>query len=162
MHTLTLIRDTSEKRPLPFPPHVVWRTAGGRDTTYAIEVVDEPLSFGDYCLKGLGGRCTVERKGSVREVVGNLTTDDLHRSLRAFSRLMQNCLHPYIFVEESPFRFMAGDKKARQSLDMILTIAAQHGIHILFGSGRGSTVGFRRRYGEFILRLLLSHCQGDI
>jgi len=82
----TVIADTREQQPYDF--------AAGKNCAY---IMDTALETGDYSLEGLEDILTIERKMSVSEIAGNLTTDRFKRELER----MESFKYKYILCEFS-------------------------------------------------------------
>jgi hypothetical protein len=75
----TILVDEREKRPLPFPSHLVlWDPSSLPTSPRAVSVRlltrSARLLSADYCLDEPSPLLLVERKGSYRELAGNLCT----------------------------------------------------------------------------------------
>jgi len=85
----TIIRDTREKDGKGWN----FRASTGCD---GMETT--ALKTGDYAIRGLENLVVIERKGSIGEVVTNVTTD-LPRFERELVRLEADVAHPFILIE---------------------------------------------------------------
>ena len=73
---LTILVDSREKKPLPFPEHLPLLRSdlpalSRSSRTYRLRTESLTMATGDYALKGYEKQCLIERKGSLQEVAGN-------------------------------------------------------------------------------------------
>lgn len=101
----TILVDSREKKPLPFPEHLPSLRSdvpvlSRSSRTFRLRTERVTLKTGDYALKGYEETCLIERKGSIAEVAGNcLTPDSRRKFVAAMDRLKSACLFPYLLLE---------------------------------------------------------------
>ena len=158
--TITILIDSRERIPLLFPKSVKWHPdRSGKSHLILVKEKVVTLPAGDYTLEGYDDESVVERKGSVREVLGNLFTKDRRRSVAAFQRLIEACEHPYLLLDFSLSEMFTVTEHVPNPmlvLDTLLADAGNLGVTLLWG-GNCKPATSRRRLGEVVLRLLLSH-----
>jgi ERCC4-type nuclease len=156
---LTVLVDSRERYPLLFPGAIkYYRVRGGDPNLIRVATKVEALKTGDYCLKGYDG-CMIERKGSMRELQGNLFTKDYRRSKAAFTRLVEACDHPYILLDfplSEMFQPTENVLEPERVLDALLDTIQEFGLGVLW-PGPCKTVQSRTRLGELCVRLMLCH-----
>lgn len=154
----TVLVDSREKKPLPFPAHLVVGRQGGKGTcTVAVRTIVAPLKTGDYVLQGHEAGTIVERKGSLMEVVKNVRGRDRTRFLAALDRLAEEAARPVLFLEGTPSdlaRAEHRDPTLRGGLDELMRLCSTRNVHFFLLPAR--TPGNRRSAGEFILRMLIA------
>lgn len=154
----TVVVDSREKKPLPFPKHLVVGREGGKGTTtLCVETITDRLVTGDYVLRGHEAGTIVERKGSLMEVVKNVRGRDRTRFLAALDRVAEEAARPVLFLEGTPSdlaRAEHRDPTLRGGLDELMRVCAQRNVHFLLLPAR--TPGNRRSAAEFILRMLIA------
>lgn len=131
-----------------------------------LEVVEFPLTTGDYALQGYEDQVLVERKGGLREVAGNcLTVEGRRRFISQVDRLKAQAKHPYLMLEGSPTELqkpVANVPKPFLALDAIQRILLERGVPLLLLPS--TTITARRAMGEWVARLLingaLTHAMG--
>jgi hypothetical protein len=161
--------DTREQIPLLFPPSILWRPdrSPKSEREVQIEAVPVTLSAGDYRLKTINGglvanewQCTIERKGRVRELFGNLCTRDWTRAAKAFGKLAKLDGAKYVLVEAALNQFAMYERREELPsgllLDRLIQVTSRLGLQLLFVPGGGVATN-RRRLGAFVVRLMLGH-----
>ena len=161
--------DTREKIPLLFPKSILWRPDRAPKSEQEVQIIPSPriMDAGDYCLWKVDDyltppeqRCTIERKGRVRELDGNLCSKDWKRAAKAFGKLGQLPGVKYVLVEASLSQFEAYEKREGLEsgliLDRLIQVTSRLGLRLLFVPGAGSASA-RRRLGAFVARLMLGH-----
>jgi hypothetical protein len=157
----TIITDTREQTPLPFPSHLPLldpnRTAQARTSlTVKLGGRTQKLDAGDYALEGYERICLVERKGSIRELAKNCLTADRTRFIAALDRLRAACLHPYVLVEGT-LTDMAQDPSIPDwwtALDSLQRLLLERNIGLILLPNKGAIQ--RRMIGEWVARLLVN------
>jgi ERCC4-type nuclease len=155
---VTVLVDSREKKPLPFPAHVVVGKKGGKGTTtIAVRTVVSKLNTGDYVLSGHETGTIIERKGSLMEVCQNVRRGDRKRFLAALDRVAEEAARPVLFLEGTPAdlaRAEHRDPTLRGGLDELMRLCLERDVHFLLLPAR--TPGNRRAAGEFLLRMLIA------
>lgn len=161
---LTVQVDKQEKIPVLFPS-VCWYHPTRQDKTprcirLKVEVVK--LDAGDYRLANYPECCIIERKGSLRELSGNLHTADYGRFRRALERLRASCSHPYLLIDESFSAMVTASRDPtecrapEQVMDALNRELIRMRIPLLWIGGVRST-RTRTRMGDYLVRLMLAH-----
>ena len=117
------------------------------------------METGDYALKGFEHVCLIERKGSVREINGNLRGRDRARFDRAITRLAESCLYPYVLLEFRPQDFARPIPEAAKPMiafDEMVRCMHRHRLPIIFMGGCKHHSA-RRTLGEECIRIMLGH-----
>lgn len=96
--TVTVLVDDREKQGLTFPSAITFHYPGSDPVSVAIKPKKQRLAAGDYALLGWEQVSRFEKKGSIAELSGNLTTGDRGRQLAAFDNLVASCKHPYVLL----------------------------------------------------------------
>ena len=157
----TIQIDSREKYPVLFPYHVHLPIPGSHKfRTVSIETERVALPGGDYRLKeypALGG---IERKGSIWELVKNLTNrKDMVRQAKAFTKLTKEFKFPYLYVETS-LADLTGPN-AIENWEIVLGRLAQvivkYNLRLLWMPANRMSPAKRRQIGTFFLQILLAH-----
>lgn len=155
----TIIVDTREKRPLPFPPFIVMKKAaskGEATTTVAIKTVREKLESGDYRARGTRDYyyCGVETKRGLGEMYQNLFTDDRPRFLRSLEALSWEYTTSIVLIENTLSQLLKPTKDYPEPfviLDEMMRVCNKQGVHLLL-----APASKRLLTGEFVARLLIN------
>jgi len=156
---ITILSDTREKYPLLFPVHIRISGSTGAVKVVRVEVEQSVMPIGDYAIKGKEHLCTVERKGSARELAGNFLSMDRRRALNAFKRLKAHCEHPFVLLDISASDIMedvSGFCGEGVVASVLLLELRQLGIPF-FGFGPCKGNGIRRHLGAFVAHLLVEY-----
>lgn len=107
----TILIDTREQKPLPFPSHLpVWDEESGRPTTITLTLRKQKLDTADYALEG-NSSCLIETKRGALELAQNLFSPDRPRFLAALDRLASAARHPVVLIEGSPHEILSTPNK---------------------------------------------------
>lgn len=157
---ITVCVDNREKYPLLFPGVIkYYRTRGGAPDLIPLKIKVVRLDTADYLLEGMEDVCMIERKGAMRELLGNLFTKDFKRAKAVFTRMVEACEHPYILLDfplSEMFTPTDHVPEPERVLDALLDTIQTHGMGLLW-PGPCKTVQSRTRLGELCVRLMLSH-----
>lgn len=133
---MTIIVDTREVNPWRFDPRFAPANKGKYYNN--VTVVRGKLSTGDYSLSGHEDKIAIERKGSLTELVGNLTSGrerferELTRSL-SFS-------HFYVVIEDDFPRLMAkcyrSQMDAHAAVQSVAALSQRYNVPFLFAGNR--------------------------
>ena len=158
-----ILRDTREKKPLIFPETMTFLSDEKppwhrREKTVRIRVHEHPLKTGDYCLLEHESNVLIERKGSIRELMGYcLTKDGLRRFTNQVDRLRSECQRPFLLLEGTPMDLQRPTlhvDKPGLALDSFQRILFERQIPlILLPAG---TTSARKAVGEWVARLLIN------
>lgn len=144
-----IIVDTREKQPYAFKE----------------DFVVAKLDTGDYSIEGYENIFTVDRKATVSELAGNLTTARFKRELERMSKIK----HSYLLLEfsfDDILRFPYGSDiprkrwkylkvKAPFIISALSTISLLYGVHVIYAGNRDNSFdilnsllkNFRRQNG---------------
>lgn len=167
--TLTIVIDSREKKPLPFPAHLVAVPCGAAERTFVIQVESATLKTADYILGEHGlddkgvittveGAACLETKRSLREIAGNVASsakcrNNFHAALK---RMRDEYAHPLFVVEGGiSTLYQPTDKLTPGPIvsDLIQAVL-QHNIHIFCSDGKGHR--HRTDLADFVLRFLIA------
>lgn len=162
--TLNILRDSREKKPLPFPKTLhTYITRTGKAHLFCVRDKCVTMPFGDYALEGFEARCTIERKGSVRELQQNLLTDDYKRFMCAIKRLQDSTKFPIILLDfnlAEATRRTKYVKEPERVMDMfwslMFRLQSRKRLGVLW-LGNGTRTHPRLKKGEQIIRVLLKY-----
>lgn len=149
--------DTREKKPLPFPEHLVLTAPDLSLTTVKVHIVQKKLETADYSLDSHPSQVMIERKGCIDEVCSNmLRKDERARFENALQRLSAACKRPYVFLEGTPYNLKRPHYQDRgvEGLDEFQRVLVQYGIGMLLMPT--ATISARREAAEFVARLLIN------
>ena len=164
---VTVLVDTRENYPLPFPDSVAVGS-GPHRTRVFLRTKPAKLDAGDYCLEASPSTCIVERKASRNELATNLfDPKDQPRALRAFKRLAEATTAPILMLEVSPHELAipAPTKSSRgahfplpnvtgaELLSRICTLVAHHNLHLMWFA----RATHRVRIGEAVAQMMISY-----
>lgn len=163
----TIITDTREQTPLPFPSHLPLldpsRPPSSRTSlTVKLGGRTQKLDAGDYALAGYEEICLIERKGSLRELAKNCLTPDRTRFVAALDRLRASCLRPYLLVEGS-LADMSQDPGIPDwwvALDSLQRLLIERNISMILLPNKGTIQ--RRMIGEWVARVLVNNAISPI
>lgn len=104
--TLTILVDSREKNPLLFPKTMMWSDHRGNQRLFDIIVERRTLITGDYqvgedeACYALGSpeACLAEKKGSLKELYDNTSTNDAPRFRRCLNRLAK-ATYAYLLLD---------------------------------------------------------------
>lgn len=133
---MTIIVDTREVNPWRFDPKFAPADKGKYYNN--VTIVRGKLPTGDYSLSGYEDKIAIERKGSLTELVGNLTGErerfekELVRSL-SFS-------HFYVVIEDDFPRLIAkcyrSQMNAHAATQSIAALSQRYNVPFLFAGNR--------------------------
>jgi hypothetical protein len=168
-YEFTVITDSSEQKPLLFPPRLlihlpfVLRDNPYRDSTLVVKLHSEKKSLRewgcDYLIEGHEDLCRIERKFNVNELATNLLTQDRHRQFVSFAKLAK-CTRPILLLDMLGSELWNG-KNNHSSYsnahvqDRLLVAAEAFGLEIFLGGARKTTIGTRRKQGGWFARLMV-------
>lgn len=160
---LTIVVDSREKKPLPFPEHLPSLRSdlpalSRSSRTYHLKIEKATLKTGDYLLKGHEAGCLIERKGSLAEVAGNcLTPDGRRKFVAAMDRLKDSCLYPYLLLEGNILETMNPTKDLPDpwnAVDSLHRILLERNIGLILLPN--TSMSARRAVAEWAARLLVN------
>ena len=160
---LTIIVDSREKKPLPFPEHLPSLRSdlpalSRSSRTYRLKMEKRTLVTGDYALKGYEAGCLIERKGSLAEVAGNcLTADGRRKFVAAMDRLKEACLYPYLLLEGNILESLTPTKDLPDpwnAIDSLHRILLERNIGLILLPN--TSMSARRAVAEWAARLLVN------
>lgn len=164
----TIVVDDREKKPLPFPSHLVmWdpnsppSTRKARTTTVKLHLESQRLPTGDYLLKESPSTIVVERKNGLDEVAGNcLLTKKRKLFIAELERLRAECKRPVLLLEGDPVRVVKtrwweGDPSIPR--DALRALLLQYGVELLLIPGH--TMVQRRAAASWIASMLILGAQ---
>ena len=160
--TLTVITDTREKTPIPFPKQMTWGDHRGYRTIFSVKSVPQTLTTGDYAIDSYESIVLVERKGSIRELAGNTLSKDKARFARCLDRLGEETKYPYLLLD-FPVTSVNADRNVDSPwlvMDRLYRACHHRGIRVWWISTR--TVASRIALGEQLLRLMWNHVWEDL
>lgn len=133
---MTIIADTREVNPWCFDPKFALADKGKYYNN--VTVVREKLPTGDYSLSGYEDKIAIERKGSLTELVGNLTSGrerferELARSL-SFSYF-------YVVIESDFSKLMTkcyrSQMDAHAAVQSVAALSQRYNVPFLFAGNR--------------------------
>lgn len=160
--SVTVQIDTREQDPLPFKVLTTFRWFPNPhcEAPHLLQVKTESVKLpeGDYCLKGYGDRCLVERKSGLSELTTNLMTSDYARATASFGRLAAASKNPWLVVEgtlsefTTPITVKRNIPEPSRVRDALQRVASIYGLQVAF-VGRPAN---RILTAEFVLSLLLN------
>lgn len=161
---VTILIDTREQRPLPFPQHLpVWNphTLPTAPKTMQLSVTTRRVTLrkGDYALEGREGDVVIERKKNLDELHKNLCTrEGRRRFLSELDELRRICRFPHVLVEGDPLELNASVRHTRADpaivRDALLRCCLEKGVTLLMMPA--GSVSARRAFAEWTLALLVS------
>jgi len=160
---LTILVDSREKKPLPFPEHLPSLRSdlpalSRSSRTHRIKTEKVTLVTGDYALKGYEVACLIERKGSLAEVAGNcLTADGRRKFTAAMDRLKEACFYPYLLLEGNLLDTMNPTKDLPDpwnAIDALHRILLERNIGLILLPN--TSMSARRAVAEWAVRLLVN------
>ena len=144
---LTVVVDSREKKALVFPKSVmVYDSLCGRPRRLLVSTVREKMEAGDYMLRGYEDVVRVERKGSYREVEGNMLTRDIERQVRAFKKLEGASVFKGLFLET---------RGTDEAMSLMLQLVKQFGVDVLW-MPTGRSAGVKMEAGAMVLQYMVS------
>lgn len=175
-HTLHVVIDSREKKPVRLPAHLVALDSASRLTTYRVLTRSTQLSVGDYCLespdpeKGIAGTsgsaiyatdkaCVIERKATLPEIADNVLNPKRVTHFRRLLERMSTDFHHSMLVVEGGLSTLY-PSHLRESIpvetvrDHLLRLSLTHRVPILFSDH--STPARRLHLADYILRYLLA------
>jgi hypothetical protein len=154
----TIIVDDREKKPLPFPEHLVLADEIGNPCTVRLHTTSQRIHKGDYHLLGYERHCVIERKGSLGEVLNNLNTPAAAKRLEdEMFYLRTHVAHPVLLFEGDFGHLnptLRDGTPAGAVTYGLLAMLARHRITPLFMSC--ATLAQRRTFAENTARLLIA------
>ena len=163
--SITVLVDTREQYPLLFPAHITIekRVRDKRQQLrIPVKVKKQKLDYGDYALEGYEHCCIFERKSGTWELTTNLYNDkDMIRACKAFKRLADNCVFPYLILESTPSQLLKGkiqnNSKAPESLMYRLaSVIAKYRLSAMWVPKPSSSTA-KRDIGTAVLHIMLAH-----
>jgi ERCC4-type nuclease len=157
----TIIVDTREKRPLPFPDHlVVMDHRSPADdpklTTVSLNLKHDTLRTGDYVLEGFEKAGVIERKKDLLELNGNLCSGTGRvRFLKELDRF-KDFASPAILLEVSaPVKAPSNFQNFKPSAvrDMLLMVCVSRNIPLMTFNATSSSG--RRMSAEWAASFLI-------
>lgn len=148
---LTILIDSREKKPLPFPEHLVVCDPAPR--TLRVRHACITLKTGDYALGGYPECGVVERKGSLREVATNMQSGDLLRQSGVLRRLAE--LPRAALLLEGPIHPMTPTPECEHpgaGISSLLALCPRLSLMVL----PATTPLQRLACGEWVIRWLLA------
>ena len=151
----TILIDSREQLPLPFPGTVV---VDG--TRYSLTGKVVTRHEGDYALKGYEDCCIVERKYSARELLKNLfDPKDGKRQAKALTRLCSACELPVLVLEATPALLLRPSRGVKDPsglpLGLVRMLHRFDNLHLVFAPTFGSARN-RQLTGELVASLLIA------
>ena len=160
MFNLTVVIDSREQQPLPFPGHIkVHLRRSKTPTMIKIATEVDTMPAGDYTLKGFSHVVLVETKRSAREVSENLLTADYRRASRALERLANSTKNPILVCEFGQSELYADDLLPGTP-DALAHIIARHHLSTWFAGPRIADSA-RRRTADMVMRLMVACVEMD-
>lgn len=158
----TILVDTREQRPLPFPPNLqvinpalpVWSKAR---LTLKISTVPHTLLGGDYALLGHERGTVIERKADLKEVAHNCLTKDRTRFRRALEKFRACCSNPILLLEGDPVALTREVHDMDIAIDVLFALLREHGIG--FCTVVTKTLLQRQAAARLVAKLLISGAQ---
>lgn len=151
-------RDRNEQRVLPFPKTLTWYH-DGKESLIQVAVVGKKLDAGDYTLAGWDDLVGIETKRRGAELYQNTMTDDAGRAGRALQRFVEAYEFPYVLLEcpvPDIYSATAWVDNPAPGVQRFLQECVSLGIRVMFAGTTRSTAA-RRKLGQFVLTLMLSH-----
>ena len=157
--TLTVIVDSREKQPWPFPVHFArYDHALGQRVLHEISTKKAELEFGDYILEEAPRGCVIERKKNLRELLTNCTNPRRRANfVTELERLRERCAHPVLVLEGDLHDLSTGPGSETEKIsarDAFLGLMMEYGIPWV--TVRSRTRDQRRSTGMWALALLLA------
>lgn len=162
---IEVLSDTREQYPLPFPSCVRLENTSspGSFRTFPVRTTRSALKSGDYTLSGHESTVCIERKGSVSELIKNLSHPaDSQRQVAALARLASSCACPALLLE-CPVSDLTSSALYRKPDDSCLILSrltrliAVYNLHLFF-AGRTTTAAGRRNVSTLLLYWMLNKC----
>jgi len=161
---ITVLVDSREQTPLLFPENMLWWPArASRPEHIRVVTKTTKMDTADYALDGYEHITLVERKGSMRELQGNLFTADYKRACAAFERLSEACTFPYLLLDIPDVEYRKVTKfvpTPDRVFDAMAWVMHRYGIR-LWAVGDCKSGPQRRRVGDQLIRVLMAHCFHD-
>jgi len=160
--TITVLIDTREHYPLPFPSTLRIEDPAKRNHILTLPIATRrtALPYGDYTLDGYSSTVAIERKASPTELLKNLTNpDDLIRQTKAFARLASSCTHPALFLECAPADLLSNPHypnpdTAITVLSRLMRLCSFYNLQF-FCFGRTTSVSGRRNISTILLHWMV-------
>lgn len=157
MKPLIICVDSREKKPLTLPSELMVDTGLVRPSLVQVRSVVSRMETADYAIQGLERLALIERKGSLREIAGNVLTKDVKRFTDELVRLRDHCRYPMLMAEGTLSEYLTPTKDVPfpgPTLDRLLRMLRQHEVHFLLLPA--STISTRRAVGELLVRQLIA------
>lgn len=140
---LTIIRDTREKQGWDLTDH---EKPSGR--CMIASMVIDTLPCGDYAIEGKDDLIAIERKASITELMGNLSSKaNRDRFYREMEKLKDQYKYRYIVVESSINSDILSlgvpqsyNFPCSRMVKYLLEISMIYGVHTLFAGDRTSAI----------------------
>lgn len=155
MQVVTILVDIREKKPLPFPDHLV---VGSEKGTRVVRLLTRRslLETGDYVLAEAPALAVVERKANFAELHKNLLTPVGRARFDAELHRLQPFAHKWLFLEGDPHELSTPSHlyPAHPACvrDTLLRLCLQHRLHLLLMPV--NTRARKHAAGEWIASLL--------
>lgn len=124
--------------------------------TVTVDIVQEKMDEGDYCLLGYEDIMLVERKGGVRELAKNCLTGDRDRFRRVLERMAVHSRYPVLLVEGS-WSSLLQDRYTKEpylALDALLRLLTEYNIQLMVVPAKSSKQ--RDAAGIVLARMLIN------
>lgn len=161
---VTVLVDSNEQLPVPFPENVkFWHARARVPRLIQVKTRTTRLDAGDYALEGHEHVSLMETKRSVRELQGNLFTQDYRRACNAFQRLSSSCTFPYLVLEVAPWEILRPSNHVSQPdrvFDALCWVVNRYGLRLWF-TGASRAQSARRALGEQMVHVMLAHALYD-
>lgn len=157
---VTVMADNREKFPVTFPATLDLHTARNVWHIVKITVKRAALKTGDYYLKDFRSTCLIERKGSMEELIACVAGNDVRRFRNQLDRLAYETVHPYLLLDISLSQLTRNSRHSTitysKVIDLALIECTRRKIPVI-GPVTARTTNSRRKLGEYLVRLMLSH-----
>lgn len=172
MKTYQIIVDKREKRPLPFPAHLVmldpqYPAVEARSMTVRLTTVRETIPTADYLVAEvpelepgvsvLSKTVVVETKRSLEELYGNLFTHHGRQRFVAMLTRMQ-VFRQRVLILDGGIEVLIPSPSVKVNpglvADALHRLCFEHGVTLIPLAGR--TIDQRRRTAEYVARLLIN------
>lgn len=161
----TIIVDTREQEPLPFPPYLRIVTGAGIAQTVMLKIEKKALSTGDYTTPS--GLCLIERKSGGRELWDCVCGNRRKAFMGPGGQLerLASAWVPILLVEQSYPTLLRANEHVREPhkmLSLLFQTCARLRVAPMFVSGYATRD--RVGVGEMVARILLSAegCNDDL
>lgn len=186
MTPITILIDKEEKKPIEYPPGVVWYDprsepeigfpqtvdwydrSGGKKEIIKISQKPYPLSeknglAGDYCVEGFEKYAGIERKGSYDELSTNFFSPDSYRFRKAWDRFVGVYRRKALLLDFRPWAEISNPhtKPAERIRATLFRLCAEGNVDILWVPRLQSPAG-KFRTGELIVHWLWTNIQEEI